>query len=280
MSLEQLDKLGVDYHRTTKWVGEPRTPSRKCVELDEVKSVQLPLTPEEWCCMCMREGDDYMGSCCGNMGVMQDILNSVFRDSGWTDASSFRRIADACINHDGFDEFSDEKMLEDALEKGLKNRRPWEKVGIVWQAVQDVLIVENKELPSQEDLNSLDGAIRIASKHIALVRWKNFWNKDPNDGGQSNCLYKMDLATLLSALRTIYDKLEEQKLDTIEGFGIRNKDSNVGMNYFRAFVFEDEAKAKEVLKVLEKNENFDKNVWDIVPFRVTVGRGLEWMEKK
>lgn len=275
MSLKQLDKLGVNYRRTTKWVGEVGV-DRRCVDLDEVKTVQLPLTAEEWCSMCTRDGENYMGPCCGNMGAMQDVLNGVFRETGWTETSDFRRIADACINHDGFKGFTDEGLLSKALEKGLEGMHPWDKVGVVWQAAQNVLTVQNKELLKPEDIDDLTGAMRIASYHLRCLRWAKLWTKT-NDGGQSNCLYKVDLAATLAALRTIYDELEKRQVESIEGFALRDKDGKIGENHFGAAMFEERTKAEEMLEISAKNEKFDRDSWSIVPFRVTVGSGLEWL---
>lgn len=67
-----------------------------------VTSVFLPLTPEEWCECCMREGAHYVGGCCGNMSYAQDMLNSFFRDGGWVDPRKLARYIETMRSHDGF----------------------------------------------------------------------------------------------------------------------------------------------------------------------------------
>lgn len=276
MSIEQLDQLQVRYHRATKWVGTGQ--DRKQVELDEVTSVQLPLTPDDWCSLAQYEGDNYMGPCCGNMGAMQDVLNSVFRESGWARAADFRFIAESCIDHDGFDEFEDPAPLASACTEGLDTLEPWAKIGVTWQAVQDILAVEAKELPDAEDLSSFDAAIQIAGKHIGLVRWSNIWAAQREDGGQSRCVKMTDLAALLASLRTIYDDLKQRKLECIDAVALRGQDGAVGANYRGAAIFTDQAEAERVLTLWKENEKFDQDRWSIVPCRVTVDKGLEWLE--
>lgn len=79
--------------------------------------VWLPLTPEDWCALCMREeagylsnrkdedGDavyrasEYMGGCCGSMSYVQDQLNGWFRDGGYVSAQEFVELGKAMRDH-------------------------------------------------------------------------------------------------------------------------------------------------------------------------------------
>lgn len=274
MSFEQLDKLDVTYRKASKWVGEVGV-DHKQVDLDHIASVQLKLTPDDWCSMCMCEGDNYMGPCCGNMGAMQDVLNSVFRAGGWVSASDFRFIADSCIDHEGFDDFESEEALETALVSGLEGLHPWAKVGVIWQAAQAVLYVgDNKELPIEVDVSTLEDAVTVAYKHIMLSRFKNLWRKD-DDGGQSACNEVVDKSAALAALHTIYAELQKDK-DTYTGYALRSKDGALGENFYGTCMYTDQSKAEETLRLWAENEKFEAGFWSVAPFLVTVSDGFKW----
>ena len=72
----QLARYGVQHHLAYR---RPKDDPEAPVWIDKVK---LELEPEEWCSMCMFEGSHYIGPCCGNTAVQQDIVNDVFRESG------------------------------------------------------------------------------------------------------------------------------------------------------------------------------------------------------
>lgn len=56
-----LEKRGAGFSREEEWVGEPGTPKRRPVPTGQVRGVLVPLTPTEWCSLCMREGAHYIG---------------------------------------------------------------------------------------------------------------------------------------------------------------------------------------------------------------------------
>jgi hypothetical protein len=81
----------------------------------EIRSIFIPLRDDEWCSLCMRDRSDYIGDCCDQTGQTQDILNKVFRDSGWINGDTAHELVSVAGSHDGFDilrEKSEEKLIE------------------------------------------------------------------------------------------------------------------------------------------------------------------------
>src|SRR4051794_23424452 len=73
---------------------------------DTVERVHFPWTDSDWCYVAMRERDGYVGGCCGNMSLLQDHINGVFRDGGYADSHDLLTIGQLARDHDGFDDFA------------------------------------------------------------------------------------------------------------------------------------------------------------------------------
>lgn len=290
MGLDELDRLGIEYRRTEKWVGKPGTKERHPVPLDQVRSIKLPLTEEQWCCLCMRDGPHYMGGCCGNMSSLQDIMNGIFRDSGWIDSSDdLRRIANLCIRHDGFEMFKDVNILNVALEQGLDSLNdPWDRVAVVWHAVEDVLVPLHLSWNAPSDgsnatreIPKFEEAVRIAFKHLGTLRYEKFFlGNESNPNPQHRINHNLHLSGLLSAFSTIYEDLKARETDELIGFGLRsNEDGKPGENGYGLCLYADKKSAEDVLTVWEESDKFDRTKWTIAPFRVTLADGLVWLDQ-
>ena len=92
--LELLEKRGMEINRDYEYEHTDTPAGHVGVRHDkkEIQSIEIPLTDEEWCSLCMRDGQRYMGECCGQTGQVQDILNDLFRESGIVDANAARGL--------------------------------------------------------------------------------------------------------------------------------------------------------------------------------------------
>lgn len=129
--LELLEKRGMEISRDYEYEHTETPAGRVGVRHDkkEIRAIQLPLTDTEWCSLCMRDREMYMGGCCGQTGQVQDILNAVFRESGWVDANAAESLILVGGSHDGFEillEKSEEKLIE--AEKGWDELDPLRKI--------------------------------------------------------------------------------------------------------------------------------------------------------
>src|ERR1035437_7587895 len=104
--VELLRGVGVIVTHDEKWVGEVGKGRHPEPLLGTILATYLPLSPAEWCSLAMREGENYVGGCCGNMSALQDVINGVFRDSGTVNSATLLSIAELALDHDVFEEFS------------------------------------------------------------------------------------------------------------------------------------------------------------------------------
>jgi len=118
-AVEVFTQLGVEYHCEEEWVSdtEDGKPPRHPVDLKYFRSVQLPLTPEEWCSIVMRDGEDNIGGCCGTTSVIQDIMEKCFYDGGWIGGHEFEEMAGLWIVH-GDKEWEEEATQERLTDAG------------------------------------------------------------------------------------------------------------------------------------------------------------------
>jgi hypothetical protein len=121
--ISRLISRGVEFRWDYEYVGEGD--ERKRVERpDRVRQFFAPLTAEEWCGMCMREGDEYIGGCCGQTGYTQDVLNEIFRDGGWIEPRLALDLIEIGGGHDGFD-----LLTEQDEDKLIAEEANWDTLG-------------------------------------------------------------------------------------------------------------------------------------------------------
>lgn len=280
MTISQLDLLGVRYNEDGDWQGKVEV-DRRFVPNGLIKNLQLSLTPEQWCSLCMREeGRNYVGGCCGTMSAVQDTLNSTFRGGGWINAADWRHMMELCEQHDGADKYTDEDLIH-ALDQGLPDAvtSTWKRLIVMWQASKDSLLVEKKELPKPYRLDDFRDAVDVAFQNLGRLRYgRLFKNTEDEDGGQSSCNDLIDLAGAWGALRSVYDHLETRRDEAIEGFGLRSTDGDTGKNHYGLCLYTRCEEAERVLELWSQDKKFEPDMWSIVPFRVTIDSGFEWTD--
>ena len=136
---ETLEKMGVEYECAYKYVGKVGTKSRRRVEIPEkITFVRWVMSPVEWCHLCMREGEYYLGGCCGQLGYFQDWINSIFRDSGWIRLQYFPEVVDQYCSHDGFEMFKKpgDLLKRASTKKGYQKLEPLDKLAAIWHVIK------------------------------------------------------------------------------------------------------------------------------------------------
>ena len=130
-----------------------------------VNGLVLPLTPEDWCRACMRDGTHYMGGCCANMGHAQDLLNNIFRDGPWIDLKYLKEYAECMLSHDGYCK----KDLPDPIIEAKKGD-PIAKIIAVWDMIKDNLAPEKRRKlkPQPVDHTSVKDAMFILSQLLLV----------------------------------------------------------------------------------------------------------------
>ena len=282
MSYKELDRLGVSYSNQKVII---RDDDGKAVRDEDgnivqkctgVASVLLPISSVQWCHMAMREGEHYVGGCCTHTSAMQDIVNSVFRDSGWIKAREFRELADLALNHDGFEAFESEETVESlsALDD------PWEVIGAVWCAVKDVLAPDTLYKPTPRDLSNFDEAVTLARNLLWQISLAKFFTTDePMRKGQRHANHTYSMMRILPALRTVYDHLENMSEQRFPVFGVRKKSTKeVVANGLGLCIYETREQAGELFRIWREAGNNEIDDWEILPAVVSVNDGLTWVE--
>ena len=178
-----------------------------------VTQVFFNLTPTEWCNLAMRDGDSYIGGCCGTSGYIQDEINSIFRDSGNADADALYTIGDLAQHHpDGFEEWGFiDPMTQEAFDEKCErweSLEPWEKIGLIYQGVRDRLRPHRHTIEPivQKDRPDLDEK-RDYQQLLGGLRYLDF----PRFGKNNDQTHSTDIwvmAKLLPGARRLVKKLE------------------------------------------------------------------------
>jgi hypothetical protein len=133
-----LDDLNIEYHQHYEYRGDQGKDRHK-VLLPLFRGLTLPLTPEQWCSLCMGDGDDYIGGCCSSLASVQNIMGGVFRRGGYLDCEQLATIAETLESHDG-DDSNFVKYTHTIPDKALlnfNNLSAWDKLAIIWVFMKD-----------------------------------------------------------------------------------------------------------------------------------------------
>lgn len=286
MSFELLDKLGIKY-RLEHVYKNNEDGKRVLTDLPSIHSILIPFTANEWLRMCMREGDSYIGGCCGHAGHIQDTINHIFRDSGWVEPDLFRELVGSCITHDGEDEWKlGDKLLESALEVAAEQSlgtididNPWDKIVLVWNLSKDLLSVTCHERPHVPH-TPLSGAWR----QLIFFGHGLVWSF--TDDKKNHAFDLLSKAKVWAAIKLIYETTEEEKGKEILCFGIRDESGELAEGYRGAALYETREEGEEFLEKWRKRaeeddyagRSFDRSKWSVGACRVTIEGGLEWLD--
>jgi hypothetical protein len=302
-----LVSLGIRFHCEDEYRGKP--PDRKAHELALFKNVELPLTPEDWCRICMNDGEEYMGGCCGSMSAVQDVVNKWFRfDSGWVSCDELSEVAQAFVDHgDGWWKdwgacqeqglIEDGETLGDFIERIIANeadsappdRKPrwgnfsaWDKIHLVW------FIVKGHYAPRVpkgygDHMSEWDKAVSMLSRGCTAISWHRMFQEDESPQKRAN--YLLILARILPALRTVWTSIEEVAPEPFEGLALIDKEAGpdkVASNGRGLCVFSSRKEVDEILDLwrrqdAEQEEPRTKPVDERIgvrPVRISVQEGL------
>lgn len=252
-----LRMIGAGFTQKDHWEGEP--PNRHPVPYPVFRNVHLPLTPDEWFSLCNQDGDNYMGGCCGHASSVQDDLNYWFRFP-WIDCDAFAEVMISWSHHDGGEEFKQKpglrtietrakKLVEAMAERTIVD--PWEKLLIVWWAIQKHYDPKEPKLvnPSRKK-SDLDEAIYSIS-HMSLgLSFASAFGEDPNNPTHQKAANKLlGLAQLFPPIKKLHDLLAQAAQGkAFTGWCIFNNETNeICENGLGLCVFDEEKAARDLL---------------------------------
>lgn len=228
----------------------------------------------------MREGNNYLGGCCGNLSAAQDILNSVFREGGNIEAETFMQLAQLCIGHDG------EFFKKPPSEEGFAAASPVGKLSFIWNLVKPFL--KEKIEATHRPVDELDEAIRLVSSGMMYYNLNDFYRRNEPEGSKPAYAAHdlLHLVRVYPAIKTIYEKIRGRIPDTFDGFAVVLKEhpDNLARNGLGQCIYETAEQAQVMLdrmqamedQYLEENsrKKGDAALFEIRPIRVTLAEGL------
>lgn len=262
-----LSKLGIQTHRNYEYRTEGQ--SRVRVELDVFTTVLLPFSAEEWCGLCMSEGEHYIGGCCGNMSAVQDEINDLFREGGWADMGTLEDIATSMADHHGSDQeeypFGElTGTLDELVDKAMaeaKDIGPWEKMAVAWQLVRGYHRMEEPRA-LRSDTPAVESACFVLSRGLRYIDMCRFFTKVSEETkfgekGQDQAMDLVNLSRLLPALKTLNERIQELNPGPMEGFALIDKEKGpdeIASNRRGLCIFKKQEEADSLLQLWREQE--------------------------
>jgi len=233
--LAKDDGTGVKALQCSEYRGEAGV-DRKSVYLPLFRSINPGFSSTQWMSLACREGNSYVGGCCGNMSAVQDIICSWFRHDAFSiPISELAEVAEAMIRHDGEDsgfavlpwEWQDPVAeswtgWDDVLGTVApiwETLGPWYALSILWHLVKDNWTPEVIEAPSP-NRNPLRDALFMLSNSAAVLDCHYWFGGDDNPGSQERASHARSLAKFIPAFQTIHGHLTELDWGGFEGWAL------------------------------------------------------------
>ncbi len=260
---ETLSSLGIEFLQPHEYRGKPGSMRQPHV-LPFFSYVRLPLTAEEWCGLCMKEGNYYIGGCCGSSSAAQDIINEIFRfQSGLAEIRQLAEIAEFMIEHD---EGSDTRNFQDGGDlAGWGSLDPWKKIAVIWHLVKDHWVQDLPDIPRNKNIKRLkkkdrkisevEQASRVLRLGLQNIAFCELFNQDDEDKARSAAVKLTWLHKTIPALKVVWKGISLLKPKPFNGFAIVKKDDGqVAENGLGPCIYREEKAARKILNMWKENE--------------------------
>ena len=215
-----------------------------------IAKVTLPFTNNEWCHLCMRDGELYFGGCCGPLGYAQDTLNGIFRNTGTCEANELRELAEIFLQHDGarslFHPKPDEVL---PTKEAFFELLPLDRLALIWRVVKDHLVKDAPQ-PLRRPEDKLRHAVRAAKNGLYFLDmhylFQGFGSNTPNP--RVDMAMAVNLSRLIPALKVLQERFVELDPGTFEGVAIFDESNEITSNNLGLCIFRTQEEAEEELK--------------------------------
>ncbi len=217
-----------------------------------IRHATFPLSPVEWCELCMRDGEHYLGGCCGQTSAIQDLLMMIFRDGGGADARDILNLMSTASPHGGFELFKvdfDLAKLGDFVDR-WKELRPIEKIGVCCQAVRDHLDPKAVNVPDVENQDPKD-PVRALQHSLEVLQWTDIF-KPTEDHGQRHANRQVLLSRILPACRLVLKTAAPLLSKPFNGYAVVNGARRIMRDAHGYCIYGDESHAKAMLDMWTK----------------------------
>jgi hypothetical protein len=273
-----LEALGVQINFDSEYVTDADG-RRVQKTLPKISNLQLPFSAEEWVSLTQKEGEYYIGGCCGSSSHTQDVVEHVYRfASGWIDLKELNEIANACIEHDGDDSpfvaFTDVFGYEWPKER----RDPW----LVMAAIHHLAFQHwglSRSVPFHGISDHIP-PIRKALKTIQDIAWAISWEHlfDSSQKQEITAQVKTNralaVARLAPALDFVREHIDSLQYGPVVGFAVIDTECGVdaiAKNGHGLCIYETEA---DVQAILDQQEARVRNRFGFRPVRVSKEEGV------
>jgi hypothetical protein len=276
--LERLKKRGLEVIYDHEYVdtADGRVKRDKAT----IYRIRVPLSAKEWCALCMRDGEDYLGGCCGQTGQIQDVMNDIFRDSGVVDTSKAHQLKEISASHEGFEAF--EKTEDELLVFEATWDELWsgEKVTLCCAAAISKMR-DPLRGPRTVDPKNTDDIIDVLARGASYIDFKNmFADKEETPEwkmGQVHGHSAIMVAKMVPAAQQFLKLAPKVVKFPFRGFAIVDKKREIVVARMGLVIAYKEKELEKILAGLrqdEKEREYSKD-FKVVPVRITIEKGVE-----
>lgn len=246
---------------------------------DEIRAIRIPLSSDEWCSLCMRDGENYIGGCCGQTGQTQDILNEIFRESGWVSADTAESLVLVAGSHDGFKiltEKDEEVLLKE--EAGWLDLDPYGKIFLCVAAAKPRMKVR---APGRaKDLDDAEDIVWNLNKCSGYLSVKDLFARNPENKDSLHLGNRaVRVARMVPAAKAFLNHAKEIGHFPFEGFAIVDPNGKFGETMMGYAIFEKKKEAKDLLEAWQKDKDSKEIVasFAVRKVRITIEKGVEFI---
>jgi hypothetical protein len=243
--------------------------------IDIFTAFKPPFTADEWLAIAQRDGDQYIGGCCGQTGAIQDVVCGWFRDGGQVKIRELAEVAEMCIRHDNkqspfhdlgvsFDEVvtdakawqAGSELADTVLVKHWSNL--WFRLAVVWHLVKDSYDDE-VEHGIRTDMAPVDKAICTIDHIATALSMHRAFGGDETPTGQTRAQKILMLAKLVPALRYVLNHIDDLALGStvFEGWALVDLSKGpevICENGYGLCLYDDRDRMMEVVNLWKSNE--------------------------
>lgn len=236
-------------------------------QLGKIAEVELNFSSEEWADLLNREGE-LLPSCCADISRIRDILQDACRNNYYISVENLFEAA-YLAKHHGFLPDEDHPVC---------------KIMALWETVKDH--ARQRSLVGTANLDNPRDALDALYDAAGVISWAETFSGNRHQEENMQFEDKMNrnaaLATIQTAVRTLFFKLKEMDEGPIEGYGIAHNNeiahTRRGLAIFKTHEIAQEICDNWNSSEGETNRKQGPRVYSVKKVRVSMEKGLEFIE--
>jgi hypothetical protein len=222
----------------------------------KIQSVKMPFAPDIWADLANKKGK-YLPACCANISAARDEYLKGLREDGYLSTESLCNIVE-CI--DSSHEFNNEPL---SITKHI------------WDLVQPVADIFSGARPLNG--SNINDAISMLGDFCNMYAWATIDSEFPTFYDRA-CVTN-ELYTVIPAIKTIFEKINELNLGPIWGFAIcpRHGEDDIFKTLRGLSVWRTYEEAEKSLKRWIDTEQVKESEVAIRPIKISIENGIEFL---